>query len=101
MTTQEERAAFGGEKFGGGLRDAQFRAAGVGDQGVSRSVACDFGEKIECRTNGQRDVDKVGIAQGGSQIARKRFVDGIAGLCDGQDVGAIPAADAEVGRVLA
>src|SRR5881394_3792379 len=57
MAAEEERALFAGEKFVGSLGDADFGAAGVGNERVRRSVARDFRKKIDCRGDGKRDVD--------------------------------------------
>ena len=68
---------------------------------MERSVACDFLEKVERRGDGKSDVDEIGIAQSGGEIAREGFVHGAAGagfLCD---LGAIPAGDAHSLSVLA
>jgi hypothetical protein len=100
VAAEEERAAFGGEKFGGGLGDAKFGAAGVGDEGVSGSVARDFGEKVESGADGKRDVDEVRVAEGPGEVAGEGFVDGVAGAGFAEDIGAVPAGDAEVGGVF-
>src|SRR5271169_248398 len=43
MTAKEERATFFGEKFASGCGDAEFCAAGIGDQRVRGSVTANFG----------------------------------------------------------
>src|SRR6266404_9777050 len=42
MSTEEERGGGRRKIFGGGLRDAELGAAGVGDEGVLGGVASDF-----------------------------------------------------------
>src|SRR6266481_6365043 len=63
VTAEEERGGGRGKIFGGGLRDAEFGAAGVGDEGVLGSEAGDFGEKVEGDADGERDVNQVGAAE--------------------------------------
>src|SRR6266481_2436592 len=63
VTAEEERGGGRRKIFGGGLRDAQLGAAGVGDEGVLGSEAGDFREKVDGDADGERDVNQVGAAE--------------------------------------
>src|SRR5260370_1170316 len=99
VTAEEERGCRRGEIFGGGLRYAKLGAAGVGDEGVFGGEACDFWEEVECDADGERDVNKIGGAEGGGEIAGEGFVDYVApeGLLCG--FAPITSAEVQVGRV--
>ena len=101
MAAEEKRVLFARKEFGGGLGDADFGATGVGDERVRRSVARDFRKKIYRRGDGKRDVDEIGVLQGGSEVAGEGFVDGAASLRFTNDLGAVPAGDVHLGGVLA
>jgi len=68
---RERAAPFCRKKFGRCVRDAHFGATGVGDQRVRRSVARDFRKEINCRGDGKRDVDQIGVFQGGASSPEK------------------------------
>src|SRR5258707_6645910 len=93
VAAEEERGGGRGKIFGGGLRDAQLGAAGVGDEGVFGSEAGDFREKVDGDADGERDEDEIGGAERGGEIAGEGFVEDIAraGFADG--FGAVPAGD--------
>ncbi len=101
VTAEEERGGGRGKIFGGGLRDAQLGAAGVGDQGVLGSEAGDFREKVDGDADGERDVNQVGAAERGGEIAGEGFVEDIARAGFADDFGAVPAGDVQVGGVFA
>src|SRR6266481_8659208 len=101
MAAKEERAIFAGEKFVGGLGDANFGAAGVGHKGMRRSVARDFRKKIDCRGDGKRDVNQIGVMQNWRQLAGEGFVDGAAFWRFTSNIRAIPSGDAHLGGVFA
>src|SRR2546425_6477572 len=100
MAAEEERTFFAGEKFVGGLGDAHFGAAGVGDERVRRSVARDFRKKIDCGGDGKREVDQIGVLQSRRQLAGESFVEGAATLRFTNDVGAVPTTDVHPRGVL-
>src|SRR5438876_11956306 len=84
----------------GGLRDAHFGAASVGDQSIRPSVARDFGKKVDGRGNGQGDVDQIGVLERRSEFTGERLVNGGAGLRFADDLGSIPAGNAQMRRVF-
>src|SRR5260370_784495 len=100
MAGREQWAHFVGEKFVGGLGDADFSAAGVSDERVGRSVARDFRKKINGRSDGKGDVDQIGIMQSRGQIPGERFVDGAAVLRFTNGIGAVPAGDVHIRSVF-
>src|SRR5882724_1913412 len=101
MAAEEERSIGCGIKFRGGFDDADFGAAGIGDERVSWSVARDFRKKIERRANGKCDVDQVGILQGRSEFRGECFVKCAASVRFTNNFGAVPARDVHVGGVFA
>src|SRR5437868_671315 len=101
MAAEEERALFARKKLGGGLGDANFGAAGVGDERLRSSVARDFWKKIYGRGDGKRDVDQIGVLKGGSEVPGEGFVDCAASLRFTNDIGAVPAGDMRLGNVFA
>src|SRR5438445_266443 len=101
VTAEEERGCRRGKIFGGGLREAKLGAAGVGDEGVFGGEASDFWEEVECDADGERDVNKIGGAEGGGEIAGEGFVDYVARAGLVCDFGTIPSGDVQVGRVFA
>src|SRR5260370_38641530 len=86
MAAEEERTFFAGKKFGGGLEDADFGAAGVGNERVWSSVARDFRKKIHCCGDGKRDGDQIGVLPGRRQLAGKSFSKGAATLRSANDI---------------
>src|SRR5438046_9169997 len=80
----------------GGLRDAHFGAASVGDQSIRPSVARDFGKKVDGRGNGQGDVDQIGVLERRSEFTGERLVNGGAGLRFWDRLEAVPAGHAQV-----
>jgi hypothetical protein len=101
MAAEEKSCSVGGKKIGGVFYDADFGAAGVGDESVGRGVACDFGEKIESGPDGEREVDEIGVFQGGGKLIGKSGVDSVARLGFVNDFGAVPAGYVDVGGVFA
>src|SRR4029077_2650729 len=101
MAAEKERGGGRREIFGGGLRDAQLGAAGVGDERVLGSEAGDFREEVDRDADGERDVDEIGGAEGGSEVAGEGFVDDVARTSFADDFGAVPAGDVQVGGVFA
>ena len=90
-----------GKQIGGFFGDADFGAAGVGDESVGRGEARDFWEEIESYADGEGDVDEVGVFEGGGEIGGEGSIDGVAGLGFAQNFGAVPAGDVDVGGVFA
>src|SRR5690349_12498120 len=100
MATQEKWAAFAGKVFLRGLRDADFRAARVGDESMRRSVPRNFRKQVYRRGDGQGDVDEVGALQCCGDVTVERRIDGASCVSFTNDVGAVPAGDANVRRVF-
>jgi hypothetical protein len=101
MATKEKRAGITGKKLGGSLRDTQLCAARVGDEGMERSVARDFRQKVKRRRDGESDVDEIGVAQGGSELSGEGFVYGAPRARCFRNVGAVPAGEVHSLGVLA
>src|SRR5216684_5514995 len=101
MPAEEERPLFARKKFGRCLRDAHFGAAGVSDERMRRSMPRDFRQKINCRGDGKRDVDQIGVLQSRRHLAGEDFVDRAASLRLANHIGAVPTADAHPGGVFA
>src|SRR4029077_6829514 len=101
MAAEEERGGRRGKILCGSLRDAELGAAGVGDEGVLGSEAGDFWEEIDGHADGERDVDEVGVWEGGGEIAGKGFVVYVARAGFANDIGAVPAGDVQIGGVFA
>jgi hypothetical protein len=66
VAAEEKRAA--SETFRGALANGAFGAGGIGDERVRRSGSRDFGQMLEDGSDGQRDVNKIGAADGASEI---------------------------------
>ena|SRR2546426_1101532 len=101
MAAEEKRSVRCGIKFRGGFDDANFGAAGIGDERVSWGVARDFRKKIEGRGDGKCDVNQVSILQSRSEFCGERFVKCAASVRFTNDFGAVPAGDVHVGGVFA
>ena len=101
MACEEEFGGVVGKKSGGFFCDTDFGAAGVGDESVGRGETSDFRQEIESHADGESDVDKIGVFEGGSEIGGEGGVDGVARLRFADDLGAIPAGEMDVGGVFA
>src|SRR5260370_34895963 len=87
---KEERTLFAREKFRCRRSNADFGAAGVGHERMSRCAARDFRKQINGRGDGERDVDQIGVMQGRRQLTGEGFVNGTASLCFTSYVGTFP-----------
>src|SRR6266852_6361007 len=85
----------------GGLRDADLGAASVGDERMRGGVTRNFWKKIEGRSDGESNVNQLGVLQRGSEVPGEGVVDGGAGLRFADDFGAVPTGNADVCRVFA
>ena len=83
------------------MADAHFGAASIGDQRARGSAAGNLGKKIDGGGDGKREIDEVGVFQGGSKVTGEGFLDCAAGLCLANDFRAIPTGDLDVGCVFA
>src|SRR5580693_7935320 len=101
MAWEEKRAGWIGEEFFGGLGDAEFRAAGVGDECMARGGTREVRQQVQGHANGQREEDQVGGTNGWGEISAKHFVEGAAGLGRAGYVGAVPAGDVKIGGIFA
>ena len=79
MGGEEERAGLivMGKIFRSSVSDAEFGAAGVGDQSVRWGATGDFREQVDGDADGERDVDEVGIFESGRQGFGEGFVDAV------------------------
>src|SRR6516162_8092301 len=84
----------------GGLRDAHFGATGVGDQSIGSGVPRNLGEKVDGRSNGQGDEDQIGVFESRREFTGERPVNRGAGLRFVDDLGSIPAGNAQIRRVF-
>src|SRR5215472_16587350 len=100
MAAQKNWPCLAGKVFLRGLRDADFRAARVGDESMRGSVPRNFGKEVDGCRNGQRDVNEVRTLQRCGEFAVERRMDFTARVSLADNIGAVPTGHMHVIGVL-